>query len=101
MPAERKALRRHGLFVDKLRSSNAAIGVLRPAMELKLKHWRRCMETNALALNTLAQQAVPFGHGLLATANDFFRTDVLPLGFFACVVVIGGSFTVQTDGRTC
>jgi enoyl-[acyl-carrier protein] reductase III len=39
--------------------SNAAIGVLRPAMELTLKHWRRCMETNALALNTLAQQAVP------------------------------------------
>lgn len=39
--------------------SNAAIGVLRPAMELTLKHWRRCMETNALALNLLAQQAVP------------------------------------------
>jgi len=39
--------------------SNAAIGVLRPALELTLKHWRRCMETNALALNTLAQQAVP------------------------------------------
>jgi len=39
--------------------SNAAIGVLKPAMELTLKHWRRCMETNALALNTLAQQAVP------------------------------------------
>ena len=39
--------------------SNAAIGVLRPALELTLKHWRRCMETNALALNTLAQQSVP------------------------------------------
>ena len=39
--------------------SNAAIGVLRPAMDLTLKHWRRCMETNALALNLLAQQAVP------------------------------------------
>ena len=39
--------------------SNAAIGVLRPALELTLKHWRRCMETNALALNLLAQQAVP------------------------------------------
>jgi len=39
--------------------SNAAIGVLKPAMELTLKHWRRCMETNALALNLLAQQAVP------------------------------------------
>src|SRR5580765_7739235 len=39
--------------------SNAAIGVLKPAMELSLKHWRRCMETNAFALNLLAQQAVP------------------------------------------
>jgi len=39
--------------------SNAALGVLKPAMEMSLKHFRRCMETNALALNTLAQQAVP------------------------------------------
>jgi enoyl-[acyl-carrier protein] reductase III len=28
-------------------------------MEMTIKHWRRCMETNALALNLLAQQAVP------------------------------------------
>jgi enoyl-[acyl-carrier protein] reductase III len=39
--------------------SNAAIGVLKPAMELTQKHWRRCLETNALALNSLAQHAVP------------------------------------------
>jgi enoyl-[acyl-carrier protein] reductase III len=39
--------------------SNAATGVLRPALELTLKHWRRCLETNALALNLLAQQAMP------------------------------------------
>ena len=39
--------------------SNAALGVLRPAMDLTLKHWRRCLETNALALNLLTQQAVP------------------------------------------
>jgi enoyl-[acyl-carrier protein] reductase III len=39
--------------------SNAAIGVLRPALELTLKHWRRCLETNAFALNLLAQQTVP------------------------------------------
>jgi enoyl-[acyl-carrier protein] reductase III len=39
--------------------SNAAVGVLRPALDLTLKHWRRCMETNALALNLLAQHAVP------------------------------------------
>src|SRR5215471_14046837 len=39
--------------------SNAASGVLRPAMEMTLKHWRWCLETNALALNLLAQRAVP------------------------------------------
>jgi enoyl-[acyl-carrier protein] reductase III len=39
--------------------SNAASGVLRPAMEMTLKHWRWCMETNAFALNLLAQRAVP------------------------------------------
>lgn len=39
--------------------SNAAIGVLKPALELSTKHFRRCLETNALALNLLAQNAVP------------------------------------------
>jgi enoyl-[acyl-carrier protein] reductase III len=45
--------------------SNAASGVLKPALEMKLKHWRWCLETNAFALNLLAQQAVPrMKHGL-------------------------------------
>jgi enoyl-[acyl-carrier protein] reductase III len=39
--------------------SNAASGVLKPVMEMGLKHWRWCMETNALALDLLAQRAVP------------------------------------------
>jgi enoyl-[acyl-carrier protein] reductase III len=39
--------------------SNAASGVLKPAMEMSLKHWRWCLETNAFALNLLAQRAVP------------------------------------------
>jgi enoyl-[acyl-carrier protein] reductase III len=39
--------------------SNAAVGVLRSVLDLSLKHWRRCLETNALALNLLAQQTVP------------------------------------------
>ncbi len=39
--------------------SNAASGVLKPSLELTLKHWRWCMETNALALNLLAQKAAP------------------------------------------
>lgn len=39
--------------------SNAASGVLKPAMQMSTKHWRWCMETNALALNHLAKQALP------------------------------------------
>jgi len=39
--------------------SNAASGVLRPARELTLKHWRWCLETNALALNLLANALAP------------------------------------------
>ena len=39
--------------------SNAASGVLKPAMEMKLKHFRWCMETNAFALALLAQHAAP------------------------------------------
>ena len=37
--------------------NNAASGVLKPVMEMKIKHWRWCMETNALALNLMAQHA--------------------------------------------
>ena len=33
--------------------SNAASGVLKPALKMSTKHWRWCMETNALALNHL------------------------------------------------
>jgi enoyl-[acyl-carrier protein] reductase III len=40
--------------------SNAASGVLKPAIEMTIKHWRWCLETNALALNLLAQRVVPF-----------------------------------------
>ena len=39
--------------------SNAASGVLKPTIEMTLKHWRWCMETNALALNLLAQRGLP------------------------------------------
>ncbi len=34
-------------------------GVLKPTVEMTLKHWRWCLETNALALNLLAQRALP------------------------------------------
>ena len=39
--------------------SNAASGVLKPTVEMTVKHWRWCMETNALALNLLTQRALP------------------------------------------
>ncbi|HVN35100.1 MAG TPA: enoyl-[acyl-carrier-protein] reductase FabL [Casimicrobiaceae bacterium] len=39
--------------------SNAASGVLKPTVEMTLKHFRWCMETNALALNLLVQRALP------------------------------------------
>jgi enoyl-[acyl-carrier protein] reductase III len=42
--------------------SNAASGVLKPAMDMTLKHWRWCLETNAFALALLAQRAVPLMH---------------------------------------
>lgn len=37
--------------------SNAASGVLKPALKMSTKHWRWCMETNALALNHLTRGA--------------------------------------------
>ncbi|HTS20536.1 MAG TPA: enoyl-[acyl-carrier-protein] reductase FabL [Casimicrobiaceae bacterium] len=51
-------LRKHFDHLD-IVVSNAASGVLKPAMEMTLKHWRWCLETNALALDLLAQRAVP------------------------------------------
>lgn len=37
--------------------SNAASGVLKPIMQMGVKHWRWCMETNALALPLLVKEA--------------------------------------------
>jgi enoyl-[acyl-carrier protein] reductase III len=51
-------LRKHFEHLD-IVISNAASGVLKPAMQMTLKHWRWCMETNAFALNLLAQRAAP------------------------------------------
>jgi enoyl-[acyl-carrier protein] reductase III len=36
--------------------SNAASGVLKPALKMSTKHWRWCLETNALALNHLVTE---------------------------------------------
>ena len=43
--------------------SNAASGVLRPVLDLTVKHWRWCLETNALALQLLAQRGAPLMAG--------------------------------------
>ncbi len=56
--------------------SNAASGVLKPALDLTLKHWRWCLETNALALNLLAQRAValmPRGARIIALSSHGAR----------------------------
>ena len=54
MEAFRKEFDRLDILVN-----NAASGVLKPALEMTLKQWRWCLETNALALNLFAQRAVP------------------------------------------
>jgi enoyl-[acyl-carrier protein] reductase III len=64
--------------------SNAATGVLRPALDLTLKHWRRCLETNALALNLLAQQAVPLmpTGGRIIALSSLGASRAIPLYAF-------------------
>lgn len=52
--------------------SNAASGVLKPAMKMSTKHWRWCLETNALALNHLAvhvKPMMPKGGRILAMSS--------------------------------
>lgn len=52
--------------------SNAASGVLKPAMKMSTKHWRWCLETNALALNHLVKEAeslMPKGSRVIALSS--------------------------------
>ncbi len=54
--------------------SNAASGVIRPAMEVTEKHWDWTLDTNARALLLLAQRAVPLmeargGGGIVALSS--------------------------------
>lgn len=46
--------------------SNAASGVLKPALKMSTKHWRWCMETNALALNHLVTE----GRALMSSGSS-------------------------------
>ena len=54
-----RSSRKHFDRLDIVVSATRPRGVLKPAMEMTLKHWRWCLETNALALNLLAQRALP------------------------------------------
>jgi enoyl-[acyl-carrier protein] reductase III len=61
--------------------SNAASGVLRPTMEMTLKHWRWCMETNAFALTLLTQRAVPMmpaGGGRIVALSSLGALRAMP-----------------------
>ncbi len=52
--------------------SNAASGVLKPALNMSTKHWRWCMETNALALNHLVSEGremMPPGSRVVALSS--------------------------------
>ncbi|STX27779.1 glucose-1-dehydrogenase [Legionella beliardensis] len=52
--------------------SNAASGVLKPALKMSTKHWRWCLETNALALNHLVQEGkdlMPKGSSVIALSS--------------------------------
>lgn len=75
MEAFRKEFDRLDILV-----SNAATGVLKPALEMTLKQWRWCMETNALALNLLAQRAVPLmpRGGRIIALSSLGATHAIP-----------------------
>lgn len=53
--------------------SNAASGVLKPALEMNSKHWRWCMDINAFALVSLMQEAkklMAYGSRLIALTSE-------------------------------
>ena len=72
-------LKRHFERLD-IVISNAASGVLKPALDMTLKHWRWCLETNALALNLLAQRAVPLmaGSGRIVAITSLGSVRAMP-----------------------
>jgi len=60
--------------------SNAASGVLRPAMELTPRHWQWTMDINAGTLLPLAQHAVPKmkGGGSIVAVSSLGATRAIP-----------------------
>ncbi|MCC5792027.1 MAG: enoyl-[acyl-carrier-protein] reductase FabL [Legionellaceae bacterium] len=66
-----ESVRQHFSQVDIL-VSNAASGVLKPALQMSTKHWRWCLETNALALNHLVREfheTMPKGGRVIALSS--------------------------------
>lgn len=74
-----KQLTQHFAHLD-IVISNAASGVLKPAMEMSVKHWRWCMEINALALVLLAQHAKPLlrTHGRIIALSSLGAQRAIP-----------------------
>lgn len=60
--------------------SNAASGVLKPALEMTRKHWQWCLDTNALALHALARHALPLlrPHGRIVALSSLGAERTLP-----------------------
>ncbi len=60
--------------------SSAASGVLKPVLEMSLKHWRWTMETNAFALPALAREAVPLmtGGGRIIAISSLGASRAMP-----------------------
>jgi enoyl-[acyl-carrier protein] reductase III len=61
--------------------SNAASGVLKPALKMSTKHWRWCMETNALALNHLVtegRELMPRGKARVIALSSLGASRAIP-----------------------
>jgi enoyl-[acyl-carrier protein] reductase III len=61
--------------------SNAALGVLRPAMELEIKHWQKTLDVMGRALLLCAQRAVPLMQsrwGRIVSISSLGSFRVLP-----------------------
>jgi enoyl-[acyl-carrier protein] reductase III len=71
---------RHELGQLDIVVSNAASGVLKPALAMSRKHWQWCLDTNALALQVLAQHAVPMmpAHARIIALSSLGAQRALP-----------------------
>ena len=61
--------------------SNAALGVLRPVMQLEIKHWQKTLDVMGRALLLCAQRAVPLMQGRwgrIVSISSVGSTRVLP-----------------------